>query len=81
MFVPPLTVRTANLIAAATFDADLLTGPMQNMDMEELVAAATEGNVYVNFHTVRYPAGVMRGQLNQFPCINNGYEALMSQAV
>ncbi len=68
MFVPALTVQEGHLTAVAEFNQGLFSGPMAGMDMGELVDSIMQGDVYVNFHTTAYPAGIMRGQLHQVPC-------------
>lgn len=81
MFVPALTVEEGHLSATAKFDAALFTGPLGGMDMDELVDAILEQDVYVNFHTVDYPTGIMRGQLHPVPCDEDiRYDHLASRA-
>jgi len=42
-----------------------LVGPMLGQPLDALVAQIQAGNVYVNIHTARNPAGELRGQLTQ----------------
>lgn len=56
----------------------LLTGPLNGLDFIDLMELAMEGNVYVNYHTVAYPAGVMRGQLRTYRCSGSEMKELTS---
>ncbi len=48
-------------IASGTITAKDLTGPLQGKTMDDLFAAMKAGNTYVNFHTIKLPAGETRG--------------------
>lgn len=78
-FVPPLTVDDGTITAMATFGDNLLTSAVE--DMVDLVELAREGDVYVNFHTVKFPAGVMRGQLQELPCDSKRFSMLESMSL
>ncbi len=75
-FVPPLT--SEKLEAYAVIDDALFTGPLNGDDFTGLIELAEEGNVYVNFHTTAYPAGVMRGQLRRYKCSDGEMKDLLS---
>jgi len=49
----------------AQLDASNLVGPLAGQTLSSLVEAIREGNVYVNIHTDRNPAGEVRGQLSE----------------
>lgn len=57
------------------------TGPLAGADMEALVENIMDGGVYVNYHTVKYPAGIMRGQLQMVPCTDKQFKDVMSTSV
>ncbi|GAB4185931.1 MAG: hypothetical protein Tsb002_10000 [Wenzhouxiangellaceae bacterium] len=46
-------------------DADDLTGPLQGQPLDRLSQAIIDGDVYLNLHTTDFPAGEVRGQLEQ----------------
>ncbi len=52
-----------------TIDADLRGGTFDETltVSDEVIAALTAGNIYVNIHTVAFPAGEIRGQLLPAP--------------
>ena len=43
-----------------------LTGPLEGLPLDSLIAEILDGNVYVNIHTRRYPDGQLRGQISSF---------------
>lgn len=57
------------------------SGPLAGADLAALVENIMDGDIYVNYHTVKYPAGIMRGQLREVPCINRRFADLMSNSV
>ncbi len=46
-----------------TITADKLEGPMQGMQISDLIEAMSNGSTYVNVHTEQNPNGEIRGQL------------------
>jgi len=40
-----------------------LTGPLQGMQVSDLLDAFNEGNTYTNIHTEKNPNGEIRGQI------------------
>lgn len=51
----------SGMIASGTITAKDLTGPLQGKTMDDLFTAMKSGGAYVNFHTVKLPAGETRG--------------------
>jgi hypothetical protein len=58
-----ITGNYNGVIASGTITASSFVGPMQGKTMDDLFAAMKNGNTYVNFHTIKYPAGETRGQI------------------
>lgn len=50
-------------LTEGTFTAANLAGPLAGMTLEDLRTAMMEGNIYVNVHTMAYPGGQVRGQV------------------
>jgi hypothetical protein len=72
--VPPGGGRVNGRLASGTITAANLVGPMLGASLQDLVAAMTAGNTYVNVHTNDgvaptntgagdFPGGEVRGQL------------------
>jgi hypothetical protein len=55
--------RTSGILAQGTVTEDDLVGPLAGQTLSDLVDEITEGNAYVNVHTLQFPAGEVRGQL------------------
>ena len=51
------------ILADGVITAADLVGPLAGMTMEALLDQIVAGNIYANVHTVAYPAGEIRGQL------------------
>jgi hypothetical protein len=56
--------RFDGVLAAGTFGANDLVGPLQGESLSELASAIRNGDAYVNVHTKKYPDGEIRGQLS-----------------
>ncbi len=48
---------------SGTITAENLTGPLQGMQVSDLIDAFNEGNTYANIHTEKNPNGEIRGQI------------------
>lgn len=46
-----------------TISADNLTGPLEGMQVSDLIDTFNEGNAYANIHTEKNPNGEIRGQI------------------
>jgi hypothetical protein len=44
-----------------------LVGDMENKTMEDFFSAIDNGELYVNVHTIEYPEGEIRGQIQEVP--------------
>ena len=63
---PPATLipgRFDGVLAKGTISAANLVGPLAGHPLADLVAAMQSGGTYVNVHTVQYPGGEIRGQI------------------
>lgn len=63
---PPPTLiqgRTDGVLAAGVITAASLVGPLAGQTIEDLTAAIGAGNAYVNVHTLAFPSGEVRGQI------------------
>ncbi|KAL6774354.1 hypothetical protein ACKKBG_A24680 [Auxenochlorella protothecoides x Auxenochlorella symbiontica] len=68
--VPPMFKHPRTGLRLAfngTFTADDFVGPFAGLEMDDLIYSFYTEEVYVNIHTVRYPAGAARGQVNADP--------------
>lgn len=59
-YSPPLSGK---IIMANTFTAADIVVPDTTLTLEGLKEAIADGNIYVNVHTVKYPPGEIRGQV------------------
>lgn len=57
---PPLSGK---IILSSTFTAADIVVPDTTLTLEGLKEAIVAGNIYVNVHTVKYPPGEIRGQV------------------
>lgn len=48
---------------SGTINADDLSGPLEGMQISDLVDAFNDGNTYANIHTEQNPDGEIRGQI------------------
>lgn len=62
---PPQLIpgRSDGVLSAGVITAANLVGPLAGQTLEDLLAAMTSGNTYVNVHTLQFPAGEVRGQV------------------
>lgn len=62
---PPVLIegRFSGVLAEGTVDSDALVGPLAGMTLLELALAMESGAAYVNVHTIAFPAGEIRGQI------------------
>jgi hypothetical protein len=54
---------TSGILEKGTFTADDLVGPLKGKSISDLETEIKGGNIYVNVHTKKYPAGEIRGQV------------------
>lgn len=52
-------------LSSGTFTEEDLEGPMAEDTLEDLLDEIRAGNAYVNVHTVQYPDGEVRGQIEE----------------
>jgi hypothetical protein len=57
------TDQINGVLAESTFSASDLEGPMEGMELSDLVSAMSNGVTYVNVHTQTNPEGEIRGQI------------------
>lgn len=62
MLEDPLT-EMGTVVVEDTIMPMWLTGPLEGMGISDLEEEVKAGNTYVNVHSVAYPGGVVRGQL------------------
>jgi hypothetical protein len=62
---PPQLIpgRSSGVLATGTITADDLVGPFAGQQLDALLEAFLEGDLYVNVHTSAFPAGEVRGQI------------------
>ncbi len=58
----PVSIECATL--TGTITQEDLVGPLAGQTLGTLVNEIISGNIYINVHTVQYPNGEIRGQLN-----------------
>lgn len=51
------------ILAQGTSTSANFVGPLDGMEMSDLIDLMLEGKTYVNVHTSQYPAGEIRGQI------------------
>jgi hypothetical protein len=56
-----ITGNYSGMIASGTVTASSLVGPLQGKSIDDLFSAMKSGGAYVNFHTIKLPAGETRG--------------------
>jgi hypothetical protein len=67
LFMPmPLipVISPQGVLAEGVITAASLKGPLAGKTLADLVAAIEAGNVYANVHSVKYPGGELRGQVD-----------------
>lgn len=62
---PPdlLPGRSNGMIAQGVFTKDDLVGPLEDMELSDLIDLLESGEAYVNVHTLQFPGGEVRGQI------------------
>jgi len=55
--------KFSGTLAEGTITEKELIGPMAGKTVKDLIKALHEGELYVNVHTVKYPDGELRGQI------------------
>lgn len=56
--------RTSGTLATGTITADDLVGPLAGASLDDLLDTIRAGNAYVNVHTLQFPPGEIRGQID-----------------
>lgn len=56
--------RSQGVLGEGTITADDLVGPLEGMELSDLLDAIAAGNTYVNVHTSQDPPGEIRGQID-----------------
>ncbi len=67
LFMPmPLVpvISPQGVLAEGVITAASLKGPLAGKTLADLVAAIEAGNVYANVHSIKYPGGELRGQVD-----------------
>lgn len=65
LFMPPTPVISPQgVIAEGVITAASLSGPLAGKTVADLVAAIEAGDVYTNVHSIKYPGGELRGQVD-----------------
>jgi hypothetical protein len=57
------TVSSEGIIIAGSITSSDLKGPMKGKSLDNLAEAIDKGELYINIHTSKYPAGAIRGQI------------------
>lgn len=60
---PKKSGEFSGLLAEGTISDKDLKGPLSGKSVQELARMIQDGNVYVNVHTEKHPAGEIRGQV------------------
>jgi hypothetical protein len=58
------TGQVNGVLASGTITADDLVEPLAGQPLSDLISDLRQGNLYVNVHTLDYPAGEIRGQIS-----------------
>lgn len=56
--------RTQGVLATGTITDEDLVGPLAGTSLDDLVEAMEAGSTYVNVHTMEFPGGEIRGQVD-----------------
>ncbi len=64
---PPQLIegRFSGVLAEGVITAESLVGQLEGEDLDALIELLSTGETYVNVHTVQYPAGEIRGQIDR----------------
>lgn len=64
---PPQLIegRTQGTLAQGVIASDDLVGPLEEEELDDLLALMEAGEIYVNVHTEQYPPGEIRGQIDR----------------
>lgn len=62
---PPVLIpgRFQGVLSAGVITEGSLVGPLEGKTLDDLISEIMNGNTYVNVHTVPFPAGEVRGQI------------------
>ena len=56
-------ISPQGVIAEGVITTESLVGPFADLTLADLIAAIEAGRIYTNVHSVKYPAGEIRGQV------------------
>lgn len=56
--------RSQGVLAEGVITSADLVGPLEGMELDDLLGAIRSGNTYVNVHTLANPPGEVRGQIH-----------------
>jgi len=63
LFQGPIEGTFSGVLAEGTITADDLVGPLEGLEIGDLLDAIADGDIYTNVHTTAHPGGEIRGQV------------------